>query len=692
MIAGLLIMGGLGVLCGAGLALASKIFYVYVDPKVEAVTSALPGANCGGCGQPGCGANAEAIVKGKASPSSCVAGGPELAAEIASIMGVKLEAREPDVARPGCTYGTQDADLKYLYDGVMDCRAAALLGGGSKVCPIGCIGLGTCVRACPFNALSMGPDHLPVVNVERCTGCGTCERVCPKGIITLTSNSRRIGAEYTAGECTAPCQRACPAGIDIPAYILAIREKEYLEAVRIIKATNPFPSVCGRICVHPCEFDCRRNLVDMAVAINPLKRFVADYEMNSGQRVQLPRAPETGKRVAVVGGGAEGLTAAYYLNRLGHESTVYEAGERLGGLLNSGLPENRLPKKVLEWEIDGILEAGVHAGLRQRLGKDFTIDSLLQAGNSAVFVATGGWDTQVMERSGGLMSLPGIQLLIDYLLSHREGGKPAAGKKVMILGGGRAALDAAGLCLRSGSEKVYVVFRRSREGSGYTDAEIGAAEKEGVLFFFEGALTKMIGRGPELQQVEIRSRWTDHQKSEFLEVDRLLIGAGRFPELIYVARKEEGQEEGEKKAGPISWETFSPYPSPFATEDVGIFRPGEAASDYKAVVEAIGAGRRAANSVNLFLSGKGLDAPAGMIRKSTRVLTLDRLEPLSPAPRQEMPELPVDERIGDPAAEIALGYSEEQAVKEAERCLQCGLICYSRLQKIQQGARIRHSA
>jgi len=678
MILGLLIMGGLGALCGVGLALASKIFYVYVDPKIEAVTEALPGANCGGCGQPGCGANAEAIVKGKASPSSCVAGGPEVAAKIAELTGGKLEAKEPDIARPGCTYGTQVADLKYIYDGVMDCRAAALLGGGSKVCPIGCLGLGTCVKACPFGALTMGPDHLPVVNAERCTGCGTCERACPKGIITLTSNSRRLQAEYTTDECTAPCQRACPAGIDIPEYIHAVREKKFGEAIRIIKETNPFPLVCGRICVHPCEFDCRRNLVDNAVAINPLKRFVADYEMRSGQRVQVPRAAETGKRVAVVGGGAEGLTAAYYLNRLGHESTVYEGSERLGGLLNSGLPENRLPRKALEWEIDGILDAGVKANLNKKLGKDFTIDSLLQDGNSAVFVATGGWDTHMSDKGEGTEVLPGVQLLVDFLLKHRQGASPVAGKNVVILGGGKAALEAAGLCLRSGSQKVYLVSRKTREKTGYSNEDIGNAEKEGVLFLFESALTKMAGKGSDLTQVSIRSSRAERQDEEILDVDTIMIGAGRFPELIYVHRT-----AGEAKEG---WETLSPYPGPFATDDIGIFRPGEAGSDYKAVVEAIGAGRRAANSVHRFLSGKDVSAPPTMIRKTTRVLTLDKLEPLSTMPRQEMPELSQDERIGDPSAEIALGLSEEQAVTEAGRCLQCGLICYSRLQKIAHSA------
>jgi formate dehydrogenase beta subunit len=692
MLAGLLIMGGLGIFCGAGLALASKVFYVYVDPKVEAVAGALPGANCGGCGLPGCGANAEAIVSGRSSPSSCVAGGPDLAAEIATIMGVKLEAREPDVARPGCTYGIHEADLRFIYDGVRDCRAAALLGGGTKVCPIGCLGLGTCVRACPFNALSMGPDNLPVVNPDRCTGCGTCERVCPKHIITLTSNSRRIQGEYTTDECTAPCQRSCPAGIDIPAYIREIREGRPLEAVRIIKETNPFPLVCGRICVHPCEFECRRNLVDQAVAINPLKRFAADYEMNSGMRVQIPRAPESGKRVAVVGGGAEGLTAAYYLNRLGNEAVLYEGSGRLGGLLRTGIPENRLPSKVLDWEIDGILEAGVSAHLNRRLGRDFTVESLFKEGFSAVLVAIGGWDTQLPDRATGetLRTLPGVRLLVDFVLSRREGKELSVGRNVMVLGGGRTALDAAGQCLQAGAQVVTVVSRKSLEQTGYTPEEIRDAEAKGIRFRFESALTKMMGKGPDLTRAEIttrlegRVRGNDGEGREILDVETLLIGAGRFPELIYVPSGVEGEtaeEEPVKPEGPVSWETLVPYSSPFARQDAGIFRPGEVSADYRAVVEAIGAGRRAANSVVRFLTGQPVEPPANMIRRTTRVLTLDKLEPISSSPRQEMPERPLEERIGDPSAEIAMGYSEEQAVTEAKRCLQCGLICYSRPQK-----------
>jgi NADPH-dependent glutamate synthase beta subunit-like oxidoreductase len=593
---------------------------------------------------------------------------------------VSFEAKEPDLARPGCTYGFQDADVKFMYDGVRDCRAAALLGGGSKVCPIGCIGLGTCARACPFDALSMGPDNLPVVNLAKCTGCGTCERICPKHIITLSSNVRRVQNEYTLEQCTAPCQRHCPAGIEIPRYIREIREGNYLEAVRVIKETNPFPLVCGRICIHPCEYECRRNLVDEPVAINHLKRFAADFEMRSGERVQIPRGPESGKKVVVVGGGAEGLTAGYFLNRLGHEASVYEGSGVLGGLLRTGLPENRLPRNVLDYEINGILEAGVQAKMNQKLGQDFSIESLLKEGYQAVLVVTGGWDTLMSEkeRSGVSDALPGIQLLLDFILGQRAGKKPSTGRSVMILGGGKAGLEAARACLEEGAKSVRMVFRKSRNQTSFSEEELAQAERGGIQLHFDSAVTQMRGEGSALRHVEIahlggqKNSGGDYSRV-LIEVDVLVTGAGRFPELIYVPEQKETET-----ADLLAWRTLVPYPSPYAEQDIGIFRPGEATGDYKAVVEAIGAGRRAAASIQRYLTGQPVEAPFRMIRKTTRVLNLKELEPITTSSRTEMPERTQDERIAAPSAEIVLGYSEDQAKREANRCLQCGLICYRR--------------
>jgi len=692
MLSAILAIGGLGLFAGIGLAVASKVFYVYVDPKIVAVEEALPGANCGGCGFPGCSGAAEAIAMGKADPTICVGGGPDTHAAVATILGIEVKEVEPEIARPGCYYGPREADLKYIYDGLNDCRAAMLLNGGAKVCPVGCLGLGSCVKACPFGALSMGEDGLPVVNASLCTGCGTCERVCPKHIITLTSNSRRVSQEYTLDQCSAPCQRTCPAGIDIPAYIDAAGRGDYLEAVRIIKEKNPFPLVCGRICVHPCENECRRNLLDEPVAINPIKRFVADYEMKSGSRIPIDKAPATGKRVAVIGGGAEGLTAAFFLARLGHEPTVFEGKSHLGGLLRTIIPDARLPKDVLDWEIQGILEAGVTAHTNKRLGRDISIAGLLQEGHDAVFVATGGWDSQMSEGlpTEPLQVLPGVHLLVNLTFAHMAGNAPRVGSDAMIVGGGNASIDAALLLKELGAQRVHVVFRGSREEAPFQEDELRAAEGQGIIFHFRSAITRMFGRGGDLTHVEVASLEEYvpgetlrqlHEKAALQEipVQTLVTGSGRFPELIYAPVYElQGEGEEQQAVRTDRWQTVVPYAGPFAEEDVGIFRPGEATSDYKAVVEAIGAGRRGAVSVHKQLMGEEVAAPPGMIRRTTRVLNVDRLEPLSPQPREKMPTLSPAEQLANPQAEVELGFTEEQVRREAQRCLRCGLICYRR--------------
>ena len=395
MVTAVILMGGMGILIGTLLAVASKVFYVYVDPKIEAVEAALPGANCGGCGLPGCGANAEAIVAGKAGPDSCVAGGPDLAEALAGLMGGKIEAKEPDIAKPGCYFGVQKSDTYFEYDGLKDCRAVALMGGGMKVCRIGCLGLGTCAQACPFDAITMGPEGLPVVDEVKCTGCGTCERVCPKHIINLSSVTRRILREYTTAECSTPCQRACPAGINIREYIRQAALGDYQKSVQVIKERNPFPTVIGRICPRPCENECRRNYVDESVAINFIKRYVADYERETGKRILPYKAPETDRKIAVIGGGVEGLSTAFFSARLGHSPTVFEATPQMGGLLRSAIARERLPQEILDWDIEGIMEMGVAAETGKSLGKDFTIDALLEQGFDAVFMATGGWDSRL---------------------------------------------------------------------------------------------------------------------------------------------------------------------------------------------------------------------------------------------------------------------------------------------------------
>lgn len=678
MVDAILMMGGLGLIIGSALALASKIFYVYVDPLVEKVDDLLPGANCGGCGYPGCGPNAEAIVAGKSPPDSCVAGGPDLAEAIAAVMGMSIEAKEPDIALPGCTYGVGQADVKFEYQGLSDCQAAAMLYGGMKVCHIGCLGLGSCMRACPFSAISMSENGLPVVDEQLCTGCGTCERVCPKHIIKLSSVTRRILKEYARDDCTTPCQRACPAGINISTYIEQISRGDYSGAVQTIKERNPFPTVIGRICPRPCETACRRNLVDEPVAINYLKRYAADYEMEHNQRSQPYAAPETGRQIAVIGGGIEGLSAAFFSARLGHSPTVFEATGTLGGLLRMAITRERLPRHVLDWDIAGIEDMGVTTKTNMTMGRDFTIASLLQKGFEAVLLATGGWDSRIGRSAPSELEqpVPGVFLMIDLLRSGMDNKyQIPVGSDVVIAGSGKSAEKSVKLCKHLGAENITVVFRKSREKLPLTAEQIRAIEHAGASVKFNAGISRLIGEDDRLEAVE----YTDFATGQSAEIaaGSLFIDAGRLPETIF-RRIDLPAEEGRPAAldAPVRWEGIQPYKNPVYSEEKGLLSEADPVTDFSAAIRAIAAGRRSAASIHKIMYDLDIELPENVISGDSVIQTVSGLEGVEPSGRQIMPACPPQD-VPDRCPEVELGYSQQQATIEANRCLRCGVICYT---------------
>jgi NADPH-dependent glutamate synthase beta subunit-like oxidoreductase/formate hydrogenlyase subunit 6/NADH:ubiquinone oxidoreductase subunit I len=687
----LALLGGLGVTVGIVLAAASKIFYVYVDPKILAVEDILPGANCGGCGLPGCSSNAEAIVAGRAAPNSCVAAGPDVAEAIAGVLGVSVEAKEPDIAAPGCYYGVQDADRKYRYDGLNDCRAVALLGGGMKVCTIGCLGLGTCARACPFDAITMGPAGLPVVDEVKCTGCGTCERVCPKTIINLSSVTRRILKEYLSDECTTPCQRACPAGINIREYLHRAAEGDYRGSVQVIKERNPFPTVIGRICPRPCEDQCRRQYVDEPVAINYVKRFVADVEQESGERIQPFKAPETGRRIAVVGGGVEGLSTAFFSARLGHSPVVYEATAKLGGLLRSAIARERLPQSILDWDIEGILEMGVEARLNQAMGRDFTVAELLKEGFEAVFLASGGWDSRLARNAEGepASAFPGAHLLIDFMRAgRRDTTALEVSGSAVIYGGGRLVVEAAQLCKKGGAARVTVLLREGRDEAPLTAEDLAALEKLDVAIVFKAALARLDGEEDRLREavwVNLESR-----ENAAIPADTVIMAAGRFPELIFTPSLPEVEDEGQGDDRPLRWSAFPPYKKPDASREIGLFSPGDVLTDYSGAIRAIGAGRRAAASIHQFLYGMTPGVSEKICTPDDLIQNVYAVDAVAPAARHIMPLASLRER--DRGVELEKGFSEAETRAEAARCLQCGLICYEHTEKTVQIQDVRRTA
>jgi len=617
-------------------------------------------------------------VAGIAAPNSCVAAGAEVAEAIAEIMGVKIEAKEPDIARPGCYFGVHDAATKYIYNGLNDCRAVALLGGGMKVCTIGCLGLGTCAKACPFDAIIMGTEGLPVVIEEKCTGCGTCERVCPKHIINLSSVTRRIMREYTDEECTTPCQRGCPAGIDIREYIRQITLGNHHRAVQVIKERNPFPAIIGRICPRPCELDCRRNFIDEPVAINYLKRYAADFERQSGERILPYKAPSTGNRIAVVGGGVEGLSTAFFTARLGHDVTVYEAGPQLGGLLRSAIAAERLPGEILDWDVDGILEMGVKAETGKVLGKDITIESLLREGVKAIFMATGGWDSRMAR--GAISEIespvPGTYMMVD-ILKLAAGTDIFAGQPdLVIFGGGKLALQAAKICQDAGAQKITILFREDLAHSPITDHDVSESGIEGLTIIYDAGIQRLRGEAgnlAELEYVDTRTR-----SATAIPAQNLVIATGRFPELIFVESVAPPADEPEKTNVPAEylfrWEAFAPYKQPEFKNEVGLFADGDVLADYSAAIKAIGAGRRAAVSLQQIIYGIDPGLTERVLTTHSIIQDVDDVEAVAASQRRIMPlcsgkELAV-------CGEIERGFSDEMAQSEASRCLQCGLICY----------------
>jgi homotetrameric NADPH-dependent glutamate synthase len=532
-----------------------------------------------------------------------------------------------------------------------------------------------------FGALKMGPAGYPVVDRQKCVGCGVCEQICPKGVMNVSTASQRILHFNRFDDRLAPCRQTCPAEIDIPKYIAQIREGDYEGAVNTIRERNPLLLACGRVCPHPCEENCRRGIEDDPVSINQLKRFAADYEMKSGKRLPVPVAPSSGKRVAVVGGGPAGLTCAFFLRRLGHDVTIYEAMPHLGGMLRYGIPEYRLPKKVLDWEIEGILGLGIEARMNMKFGRDFDLASLTAEGYDAVFMGIGAWQDSKLRVDGE--TLKGCYTGIDFLSRLAGGEKIPVGRSAVIIGGGNTAIDCTRNLLRLGVENVYIVYRRTRNEMPANAVEIDAAEEEGVKFQFLAAPVRVIGddkgRATHLEYLKMelgepdasgRRRPVPIEGSETLiETDMVITAIGQSPDVSFT--------DSDMGLKTTRWNTIEVDPATLQSSIPQLFAAGDAATGPSLVVTAIGGGRRAARSIHQYVTGQTISADPEELAKDLIAETIfEQVPGVVKSQRAPMPELPVAERIHS-FIEVDQVLSEEAARSESSRCLFCCLTCYN---------------
>jgi len=488
-----------------------------------------------------------------------------------------------------------------------------------------------------------------------------------------------------------PCNEGCPAGQDVEGAMVLIGKGKILEAWELFKEESPFPAVCGRVCYHPCESSCNRGEFDEAVSINALERFMADTASRQGRKPTWVKREKRKEKIAIIGSGPAGLTCAYHLARIGYGVEVFEALPVLGGMLRVGIPEYRLPKKVLEEEIDQILEMGVKTEMNVRLGEGMGWNDLKEY--QAVFLAMGNHRSKTLGVPGD--DAAGVMSGMEFLRKVSLGQEVILGKRVAVIGGGNTAIDAARTALRLGA-KPFIVYRRTKEEMPAFPAEVLEAEEEGIDISFLVSPARVIGENGRVTRLECvknrlgppdedgRRRPVEIKGSNFfLEVDEVITAIGEEPDLSALPKK-----IGIKDDTILTDERG-------ATKQKGVFAGGDIIQQPRTVVHAIGSGKRAAIFIDCLLRKKNWEGLFDTIRigeqgnlsmkrylqeegeriplssKTVRLKDLN-LDYFDYKKRSKMPKAPLAKRLGS-FDEVNLGFSEEAAVEAANRCFNCGV-------------------
>ena len=520
------------------------------------------------------------------------------------------------------------------------------------------------------------------VTIEDCKACGDCVKVCPvkipndyeQGLVTRAAIyqlfAQAMPSAYGIDKAgVPPCRATCPIHVNAQGYIALISVGKFEEALALIRQKNPFPGITGRICTHPCESVCRRKDVERAVAIDGLKRFVSDLEKEDKTDLTVP--PENGKKVAIIGAGPAGLLAAFDLRKMGYRITIFEALPVAGGMLAVGIPEYRLPRTVLNKEIGYLLQMGVELKLNTPIGSTLTLQDLKAKGYEAIFIATGA-------HQGRKLGLEGEESqeihAVDFLRKVALGESVKIGEKVVVVGGGNAAIDAARTAFRLGTKEVTIAYRRTRAEMPAQEEEIEEAEHEGIKIEYLTAPTRLFIENGQIKGMEcIRMELGDLDESgrprpvpipgsEFIiKADTIIPAISQSSDLSFLSKK-----DGIKTT---RWGGIEADPLTLETSVKGIFAGGDAVTGPQTYIDAMGAGRKAAISIDRYLKGEDLRAGREEEGPQKDYIKVD-IDGVEYRERAPMAALPLKERRN--FHEVSLGLREEDVIREAERCLQCG--------------------
>ncbi len=505
-----------------------------------------------------------------------------------------------------------------------------------------------------------------------------CATKISDGMVIETNGPRAKAARKVAlelimsdheGDCKGPCSLHCPAQTDVQGYIKQIALGNDSEAVRIIKEKIPLPASIGRVCPHPCEKNCRRGLVEEPLSIAYLKAFAADKDLSSERPFEPVLAESTGKKVAIVGGGPGGLSAAYRLRISGHEVTVYDAMPEMGGMLRYGIPEYRLPKAVLKKEITNIEKLGVAFKNNIKVGKDISLNEIKNS-YDAVLLALGAWKSAKIGCLGE--ELHGVVNGIDFLREVNCGIIPVLGKNVAVVGGGNTAMDACRTAVRFGAENVYVVYRRTRSEAPAEDSEITEAIEEGVIFKFLTSPAEIIGENGKVKAIKLqtmklgeadvsgrRSPVPIDGKFELFDVDTVISAIGQKCDL-----------EGFEQIALTPKSTIAADATNCLTNIAGVFAVGDATNHGASIaINAIAEADIAAEAIDTYLRGEKPDFHKPYY--SERSVTPEIFADKEKLPRAVMTVKPAESRKRSFESVIE-GFTDAQARDEAARCLECG--------------------